>query len=636
VVAQREGLSGSKRLVAYVAVGDKAGAEVSELRAVLQAEFPEYMLPSAFVLMERLPLTVNGKVDRQALPEPPQEMGAYVAPRTRAERILADIWSRVLRVEQVGVHDNFFELGGDSILSIQVSARANQAGLQMRPRQIFERQTIAGLARLLGTDEALLAPQTLVTGTAPLTPAQLWLLEQKLPALDHYNQSVLLRAHGLDPAGVERCIDALMRRHDALRLRLRRGEAVCEQYWSPMEETLPFTFFNLSSLPAHFRQSALEKAADALQRTLNLTSGPVIRVAQFRTGHGEDDRLLIIIHHFAVDGVSWRILLEDLQTAYEQWVSGRVVQLPLKTSSFQQWAVALRESACAEAVRQQRAYWLAPEWRSAGRLDRDYTDGLNTVGSERTLGIELGENETDFLLRKAPALAHVGAQEILLTALSNALIAWTGGGILIDVEDHGREESLADGLDLSRTVGWFTNIHPVLFTRDDRRDLALQSQELGARLRSLPQRGIGYGLLRYLTPQFDGVEPETEWPAAEVSFNYHGRVDTVLDLGGRFAPAPESAGAWRDAGGLRKYLLDINAAVQNDRLRMRWSYSSNVHSPDTIERLSEQFLQTLDRLIERLLALRPVTERAVDLSLARLQDGDFGNLLEELKNSTVR
>ncbi|MDQ3917141.1 MAG: amino acid adenylation domain-containing protein, partial [Acidobacteriota bacterium] len=409
VVTVREDAPGDKRLVAYASPAGASAPGVRELRAYLKERLPEYMIPSAFVMLEKLPLSPNGKVDRRALPAPEQTRagleGAFVAPRTPAEEILAAIWQEVLGVERVGIHDNFFELGGDSILSLQVTARANQAGLRLVPAQMFQHQTVAGLAAVAGTSPALQAEQGLVTGEVPLTPIQRWFFEQEQPDPHHFNQAVLFEARRpVEPEAFRRALALVLAHHDALRLRFERDESGgWRQYNAGLSDEVPLEEVDLSGLPAPERPEALTAAANRLQASLNLEAGPLVRAALFRMGEGEPARVGLFIHHLAVDGVSWRVLLEDLQTAYGQLERGEEARLPPKTTSYKHWAERLAEHAASEDARVETAYWLDPA-RGEGRpLPRDFPGGENTVGSARTVSVSLGAEQTRALLQEVPA-----------------------------------------------------------------------------------------------------------------------------------------------------------------------------------------------------------------------------------------
>src|SRR5918996_4601570 len=351
VVLAREDQPGEKRLVGYV-----VGAEVEPdaLRGYLQGKLPPYMVPSAFVVLEALPLTPNGKVDRKALPAPEWggAEGAYEAPGTPTEELLAGIWAEVLRVERVGRQDNFFALGGDSILSLQIISRAQQAGLQLTPRQLFQHQSIAELAAVAGVGPGLEAEQGVVSGGVPLTPIQRWFFEQGLPEPQHFNQSVLLEVGAeLEPGWVQRVVRELLVQHDALRLRFSPEGGQWRQVNAGLEEGVPFGVVDLSGLGIEEQPAVLEGVAAAQQGSLNLEVGPLLRVVLFQLGAGRPGRLLMVVHHLAVDGVSWRVLLEDFQRAYEQRSRGEAIELPPKTTAFKAWAARLMGYGHSAAVR---------------------------------------------------------------------------------------------------------------------------------------------------------------------------------------------------------------------------------------------------------------------------------------------
>jgi aryl carrier-like protein len=346
-----------KRLLAYVvpdAREQNASLSSSELRQFLQERLPEYMVPSAFVLLEKLPLTPNGKLDRAALPAPDltrsELFETFEAPCSSLEQQLASIWMEVLGIERVGIHDNFFELGGDSILSIQIVAKANRAGIQLTPKLLFQHQTIAFLAAAAGTVEAVRAEQKPVTGAVPLTPVQQWFFEENFACGHHWNQAVMLEVRQpLEAALLERAFAQLLTHHDALRLRFAPGESGWQQFNAEPGGAVPFEKLDLSNLLRNDQNCAIESKANEVQASLNLSEGPIARAVLFDLGAQQPSRLLIVIHHLAVDGVSWRILLEDLQNACEQLSRGLAISLPPKTTSFKQWAQGLVEYAQSEA-----------------------------------------------------------------------------------------------------------------------------------------------------------------------------------------------------------------------------------------------------------------------------------------------
>ncbi len=319
VVVAHESAPGEVRLVAYVVPAE--AARVPSLRERLQERLPDYMVPAAFVGLSGLPLTVNGKVDRRALPAPdamPAEARAgYQPPRDPVEQTLASLWAEVLRVDRVGIEDNLFELGGDSILCIKIVARAAQAGIRLTVKQLFEHPTIIALRPLLEAVPALAGGLGPIAGPVPLAPIQHWFFAQDLPAPHHFNQAVLLEAReGLDSLLLGEALGHLLAHHDALRLRFERdGESYRQRAVAP-DGRVPFTRLDLSGIRGEEQVKSLERAAAALQASLDLSEGPLLRVALFDQGRGRPGRLLLTVHHLAVDGVSWRILLEDLETAY--------------------------------------------------------------------------------------------------------------------------------------------------------------------------------------------------------------------------------------------------------------------------------------------------------------------------------
>ncbi|HEX6293282.1 MAG TPA: amino acid adenylation domain-containing protein, partial [Herpetosiphonaceae bacterium] len=339
VVAREE--HGHKRLVAYVvahqnpeqrhtgtpehgprAARARGAGLTAELRAFLAARLPDYMVPSAFVVLDALPLTPNGKLDRPALPAPDATRShaptALVAPRTATERALAAIWAAVLRVAQVGRDDDFFALGGDSILSLQVVARAQAVGLHLTPKQLFTHPTLSALAAVVGTAAPVTARQDLITGPLPLTPIQHWFFAQALDEPHHFNQAVLLDVRQpLEAAALQAAVDAVLRHHDGLRLRVRDTERGPALTLAP-PASLPVAHVDLAALPAAERQRALEAHLAEAQRGFDLRTGPLLRVGWYELGPAQGARVLVAAHHLVIDGVGWRILVGDLETAYTQ------------------------------------------------------------------------------------------------------------------------------------------------------------------------------------------------------------------------------------------------------------------------------------------------------------------------------
>jgi amino acid adenylation domain-containing protein/non-ribosomal peptide synthase protein (TIGR01720 family) len=593
-----------KRLVAYVvpdAREQNSSLSSSELRQFLQERLPEYMVPSAFVLRSKLPLTPNGKLDRKALPAPdrdrPELEEAFATPSTAIEKILAEIWAQVLGLEQVGIDDNFFELGGDSILSIQVISKANQAGLWLTPKQLFQHQTIAQLAAVAATSGTQQSEQGLITGEVPLTPIQHWFFEQNLSDPHHWNQAVLLELRQpLEPALIESVLQELLKHHDALRLRFVRGESGWQQELANPDEVATFTCIDLSSLPPEEREAAFQTAATQLQASLNLSEGPLLRAALFDLGKHQPNRLLLAIHHLAVDGVSWRILIEDFQTAYGQISRGETVALPPKTTSFKQWAERLHGWARSPELQAEFDYWFALSHQPTSRLPVDFPNAANLVASEKTVSVALSVEETKLLLQEVPATYRTQINDVLLTALGQAFERWTGNkSLLLDLEGHGRED-LFEGVDLSRTIGWFTAVFPVMLNLEKPSELGDAIKSVKEQLRAVPNRGVGFGVQRYLNPE--AAKNLHKLPQPEVSFNYLGQFDQVLPKSSLLMLSSQPSGSIRSPRGNRCYLLEINGFIASSKLQLDWTYSENIHRRESIENLATGFIESLRSLIQ--------------------------------------
>ena len=596
-----------KYLVAYIVSNQSDTLSKGELRGFLKEKLPDYMVPGVFLMLDSLPLTPNGKIDRQALSmleTVHQELAAaFVPPSTWQEELLIKIWCEVLRVEKVGIHNNFFELGGDSILSIQIISKANQVGLQITPKQIFQHQTIAELAIVANTTETRKAEQGLVTGLLPLTPIQHSFFAENLPSPHHWNQAFLLEVQQeLDPTKLQQALQQLLVHHDALRLRFIQSDSGWQQINAPTDEIVPFCLIDLSTLPANQQTSAIEAKASELQTSLNLESGPLLQVALFHLGSGKRDRLLLIIHHLAVDGVSWRILLENLQTAYQQLQNGKPIQLPLKTTSFKHWAEKLTAYAQKDVAKKELTYWQNISSTQINHLPIDCTQGDNTEASACTVSVSLNLEETRALLQEVPKAYRTQINDILLTALVQVLATWSQStSVLIELEGHGREEILSD-VDLSRTVGWFTTVFPVLLKLEPTDNLGNILKSIKEQLRAVPNRGIGYGLLRYLSGDAEITSLLSATPQPEVSFNYLGQFDWGMQENSFFKLAPESVGSEHSQEGSRIHLLAINGLVVKGQLQLYWTYSENFHSSATIESLAQDFAATLRRLIAHCLS----------------------------------
>jgi amino acid adenylation domain-containing protein/non-ribosomal peptide synthase protein (TIGR01720 family)/FkbM family methyltransferase len=610
----------------------RRGVGTDELKRYLKERLPDYMIPSVFVFLKSLPVTPNGKLDRRALPAPDltrlESDDSYVAPRTSVEEVLASIWSQILGVNPVGIHDNFFNLGGDSILSIQVIARANQAGLHLTPTQLFAHQTIAELASVARMAEAVAAEQGLVTGPLPLTPAQHWFFEQEVPERHHWNQALLSESRErLDVALVKEAVQKILAHHDALRLRFRREETGWSQDNAPVKEDTPVFCYDFSALDQPAQRAAIEKAAAELQTSFNLSAGPLVRVALFKLGAEQPDRLLIVAHHLVVDGVSWRILLEDFHNVYQQLSRNENVSLPPKTTSFKYWSQQLTEYAQSKELSEELTYWLDPSRAGISSVPLDEQHGVNTKDSARSVTLALSVEETQALLQKVPRAFNTQINEVLLTAVARAWASWTGErSIVIAMEGHGREDVLKD-VDLSRTVGWFTTLFPVYLHLPNPSDASDCLKSIKEQLRQVPNHGFGYGVLKYLCCDHKITERLRSLPAAQISFNYLGQFDQVLPADAPFSSARESSGPNSSQQASRTHILEISGSVHGGRLQVEWIYSENLHRKITIAQLAESFVSTLREIIAQSTLPQTIGRTPSDFPLAHLDQDKLDRLI---------
>ena len=582
VVIARDTAQG-KQLVGYVV----AHSEGESLRRELLEHLPEYMVPAQILVLPAMPLSPNGKLDRKALPTPDfsQQQKAYQAPRDEREGLLAAIWQSVLGIERVGIDDNFFELGGDSIVSIQVVSRARQAGLQLSPKDLFLHQTLKALASVARQDDSVAVVQVPASGRTPLLPIQHWFFEQHLPRRAHWNQSVLLGcAQPLDSALLARALGHVCEWHDGLRLRFGNDPSSAEYAAYTQDPELLWT-----------RQATdaeqLLMHCEAAQRSLDLSRGPLLRALLVDMADGSQ-RLLLAIHHLVVDGVSWRVLLEDLQTAYRQLASAATVQLPPRSSSFQQWAERLAEHATSAQLGAQLSYWQTSLQGPSGDLPARDPHASLSARHARAHSVELDAATTTALLQQAPAVYRTQVNDLLLSALTRSLCAWTGeASALVQLEGHGRE-ALFDDLDLSRTVGWFTSLFALRLHNGA--DPLATLKSVKEQLRGVPERGLGYGLLRYLGGEGQRL---ADLPQARVTFNYLGQFDHSFGSDALFQPASEKSGANRDADGALSNWLSVDGQVFGGRLSLRWTYSAAMFDDGAIEALAQTYVEQLQGLI---------------------------------------
>ncbi|GAA3207288.1 amino acid adenylation domain-containing protein [Actinocorallia longicatena] len=629
-VIDREDRPGDRRLVAYVVPADD-DLDAQAVRALAAAELPAHMVPSAVVLLDALPLTGNGKLDRRALPAPQITVGASGrAPASEREELLADLFTEVLALPaRAGADDGFFDLGGDSIIAIQLVARARQSGLLITPREVFQHQTVTALAahaRDTADEQIETEPEGAGTGPVPLTPIMAWLRERG-GSSKGFHQSMLLRTPpGQDVAALTAAWQKVLDHHDVLRLRLEDGRPVI-----PAEASAEglVTRVRVAGLDQATLLKVIHAEAGAAAARLDPAAGRTGRLIWF-DADDEQGRLLFVLHHLVVDGVSWRIVLPDFV--------GALVGLDLQPvpSSFRRWAQRLTAEAASPGRTGELDTWLelveGPNPRLAGRALDARTDTADTAVH---LTVSLPAGTTEPLLTTVPAAFHGRVNDVLLTGLALAVAHWRrvrggrGTDVLIDLEGHGREE-LFPGMDLSRTVGWFTSLHPVRLDpgRAEWAEILAGGDAAGRavkkvkeQLRRVPDGGIGFGLLRYLNEET--AEELADLPRAQIAFNYLGRV--ARDASG-WSPAAEPLPSGEDPALPAAHPLEIGAIVHDGpggpELTVIWTWPGGLFTEQEVAGLADAWFA----------ALRGLAAHARDGAASTFTSSD---LLVELEQSEI-
>ncbi|WP_235941328.1 non-ribosomal peptide synthetase [Paenibacillus puerhi] len=616
VVLARENEQNEKYLSAYLVL--RPGASISDIRAYLKSNLPDYMIPPYLTKLAQMPLTSNGKIDRKSLPEPDlnsQRADDYEAPRNEVEAKLADIWSEVLGAANIGITDNFFDLGGDSIKAIRVVSKLQKFGYKLEVKELFSHSSIKEVSdkviKKLGG-----AGQEAVTGQSTLTPIQSMFFRQQLTDQHHWNQSVMLYSRARLQEDLLRTVfTQIVIHHDALRMVYRTEHNQITQFNRDTSgELFDFRVFDYRNEESPEEQ--ILGQCQLLQSSISLEHGPLVKAGLFQTKEG--DHLMIAIHHLVVDGVSWRILLEDLTLGYEQALSGEPVVFQEKTGSFQAWAAYLQQLADSDLLQEEQAYWDRIHEAACHPLpvDQPLSKAAGKVADQRQVSWELSPELTDDLVKRANRAYNTDIPTLLLTALGLAIQAWTGEEqILVNMEGHGRETPEGE-FDSSRTVGWFTTHYPVLLTMAPSSSIAYAVKHVKETLKQIPHKGIGYGVLHYLgKPKNWNIKPQ-------ISFNYLGHYDAELQ-NDRFELSGLSPGPSVSLHAEPLYQLDMIGEISNQRLKMALNYDSLQYKDSTIEHLAESFIGTLEAIVQHCLHLdlperTPSDYSAGDLDLEEL------------------
>ncbi|MFC5743179.1 condensation domain-containing protein, partial [Dyella tabacisoli] len=619
--AAREDHLGHKQLVGYAVPQDGYALDAAALRRTLAELLPDYMVPVTVVLLPALPLSPNGKLDRAALPAADFNREPLREPRNPQEAALAALFAEVLGIEQIGIDDSFFELGGDSIRSIQLVSRARLAGWLIKPRDVFQHKTVEALA-LVAVPAVDAATDALDIASGPLraTPIMQWFLEHGGAGIQTFHQNVLLRSPAeLTLDSLIASLQVLLDHHDLLRLRLSRSANHPAGEMIVLPEGSVDAASCVARVDAHGMDStALRQAiathTDAAQQRLAPYDGKMLQAVWFDAGDGQQGRLLLLLHHLVVDGVSWRIVLPDLAGAWQALHAGRPAVRPAKSSSFRLWADKLAAEATSE---RRQAEW--PLWKrmlegadpqlAPHRLDPQ----LDRVQNSGQLQLRLPVAVTEALLGRVPSALNGRINDVLLTAFGLALADWrkqrgqAGPCVRIDLEGHGRED-IFDGVDLSRTVGWFTSVFPISVELGDfdvpralagHADLGRAFKQFKEQLHALPDHGLGFGLLRHLNPTTAATL--SAYADAQVSFNYLGRFEASDQQAWTMADEADRLGSGSDGAMPLTHAIALNAlaeeSVDGPCLVANWSWAARLFNHDDIADLAQGWFRALEALV---------------------------------------
>jgi len=639
VLAKEEGKGKEEKyLCAYIVTLGTVSIDLSEIRKKLSKKLPGYMIPSYFVQLEEIPLTSNGKINRKALPEPEIETGGeHTPPSNDVEKKLVKIWQEVLDVEKIGIDDIFFEIGGDSIKAIQVSARVQKYGFKLGVADLMANPTVRQSAKCLGRiNRDRLPNQGIVEGRVPLTPIQKWFFSPISPASakrlwGHFNQAVMIyRETGFDEGIVKELFAHIIAHHDALRMVYTFEKNQILQWNRGMEEPLD-ALVELSVIDLKGSRNPaveIEKGANRMQRSIDLKRGPLVKLGLFKTTGG--DHLLMIIHHLVVDGVSWRILLEDIAHGYSLLEKSKKLQFPGKTDSFRYWAQKQKEYSESETLLKELEYWKAVETADIPLLskDRESTGKTPVISHDEVISIQLDESDTQTLLKEVNQAYNTEINDILLTALGLAVKEWQGKEkVAVTLEGHGRE-TIVEDIDISRTVGWFTSQFPVVLDMSRSKDISYAIKYVKETLRKIPNKGIGYGILRYLTPpaKRGGLHFEME---PEISFNYLGQFSqenkeksikiSNMSTGDSISPHME-----------RTHSLAVNGIISEGKLRLDVIYSKDEYKRPFIKKFTDCFRRHLIDIIKHCSSNREKELTPSDMDYSQLTIDTLDRLKDEI------
>ncbi|NOQ24718.1 MAG: amino acid adenylation domain-containing protein [Bacteroidales bacterium] len=626
IVIERTHLNEDKYLCTYYVSLEELSFH--EIKEHLSKSLPDYMIPIYFVKIDSIPFTESGKVNRRALPEP--EILAsedYIAPRDETERILVDIYQKVLNVERIGINDNFFMIGGDSIKAIQISSNAQELGLKLEIKDMFVHPRISELKDIVTKIDRII-PQDTIEGEVLFTPVTYWYFNNFLTDINHFNQSVMFFTKDkINIPALKKTFDTIVKHHDALRMIFPKQNNKTIQYNRPVLEPF-YDLYTFDFTDKKDHVELIEKECDMIQKSIDLENGPLVKVGLFNVKEG--DHVLITIHHSVIDSVSWRIIIEDFTTAYELALQNKEIKLKHKTDSFKYWSERLNDYANSNELLEELDYWKKIDETNTRELVSDFK--IEKIDNKRKNTsveyLKINKEYTDKLLYKVNKAYNTEINDILLTALALAIKKWQKiNKVLISLEGHGREDILKE-VNVSRTVGWFTSQYPVVLDVENS-DLSYNIKFIKETLRKIPNKGIGYGILQYLTSKDREVSFNNQ---PQINFNYLGEFSKELtkeditiskiDSGKKISDECERNG-----------LLEINSILMNGVFTFSMEFNGLEFKKETIKRLSKEFEKSLIEIIDHCcnkdkIEITPNDVGYNDLSIEEL--GQIENLINKI------
>ncbi|WP_143323894.1 non-ribosomal peptide synthetase, partial [Clostridium sp. BL-8] len=629
VVIAKKDKNENAYLCAYITT--ERELDVSSIKEELAKELPNYMLPKYIMKIDKLPLTPNGKVDKRALPEIDMSKVAqteYKAPESETEKILVEAWKAVLEIERIGINDNYYELGGDSIKSIQIVSRLHSYGIKLEIKDLMKYQTIEELSKHVKYSNVK-ADQGVIEGEVYHSPIQKWFFDNEFAVENHFNQAFMFdKNDGIDEQILKKAFIEIMKHHDVLRMIYTKEDNKIKQVNRNIEKVENMFTLNVYNLEnAEDYKTEIEALTNKMQEGMDLENGILVKLGLFKTSEG--DHLLIAIHHMIIDGISWRILLEDLENAYGSVESGKVVVLPEKTTSYKVWVEKLNEYANSKEMLREKEYWNNVTNIEIKELPRDFKKCESTVGDSKNIIINLSKDETERILRGTSTAYNTEINDILLCSLGLTIKEWSKNEkILIGLEGHGREEIIED-VSINRTLGWFTSTYPVILDMKNSDDIGYSIKNTKETLRHIPNKGVGYGILKYLT------DPENKKDVCfelnpEIGFNYLGEF-SENNAESLFKYSKISIGKTISEENKKLNNIEINGFVVDGELKFIFNYSIKEYKAETIEKLTKLYTKNLLEIIKHCESIRETEKTPWDYGDRELSIEDLDTILSYKK-----